>query len=365
MSTAYRCDRECWSANRASRLAVRFRTRVYVLDDCLEPVPVGVVGELYISGAGVGRGYVGRGGLTGERFVADRFGAAGGRMYRSGDLARWRGDGVLEFVGRSDHQVKVRGFRIEPGEIEAALRGHASVSQAAVIARGEGGGSGQLVGYVVAAAGFAIEAGELRTHVGSRLPDYMVPAAIVELDRLPLTANGKLDRGALPAPVVRGGGFRLARTPREEVLCGLFAEVLGVEGVGIEDDFFALGGHSLLATRLISRLRSSLEVEVSIRSLFEAPTVALLVERLGDGGIARAPLRSVVRPGEVPLSFAQRRLWFLERLEGGRAGYTIPLAVRLRGFLMWARWRLRLGTSLSGTRACGRCFLSEMGLRGS
>ena len=307
--------------------------RVYVLDDCLEPVPVGVVGELYISGGGVGRGYVGRGGLTGERFVADRFGAAGGRMYRSGDLARWRGDGVLEFVGRSDHQVKVRGFRIEPGEIEAALRGHASVSQAAVIARGEGGGSGQLVGYVVAAAGFAIEAGELRTHVGSRLPDYMVPAAIVELDRLPLTANGKLDRGALPAPAVRGGGFRLARTPREEVLCGLFAEVLGVEGVGIEDDFFALGGHSLLATRLISRLRSSLEVEVSIRSLFEAPTVALLVERLGDGGIARAPLRSVVRPGEVPLSFAQRRLWFLERLEGGRAGYTIPLAVRLRGFL--------------------------------
>ena len=307
--------------------------RVYVLDDCLEPVPVGVVGELYISGGGVGRGYVGRGGLTGERFVADRFGAAGGRMYRSGDLARWRGDGVLEFVGRSDHQVKVRGFRIEPGEIEAALRGHASVSQAAVIARGEGGGSGQLVGYVVAAAGFAIEAGELRAHVGSRLPDYMVPAAIVELDRLPLTANGKLDRGALPAPAVRGGGFRLARTPREEVLCGLFAEVLGVEEVGIEDDFFALGGHSLLATRLISRLRSSLEVEVSIRSLFEAPTVALLVERLGDGGIARAPLRSVVRPGEVPLSFAQRRLWFLERLEGGRAGYTIPLAVRLRGFL--------------------------------
>src|SRR5262249_33164349 len=230
-------------------------------------------------------------------------------------------------------QVKVRGFRIEPGEIEAALRCHASVSQAAVIARGEGPRSAQLVGYVVAAAGGSIDAGELGAHVGARLPDYLVPAAIVELERLPLTANGKLDRGALPAPAVRGRGLRLARTPREEVLCGLFAEVLGVERVGIEDDFFALGGHSLLATRLISRMRSSLDVEVSIRSLFEAPTVALLVERLGEGGLARAPLRAVKRPAEVPLSFAQRRLWFLERLEGGRAGYTIPLAGRLDGFL--------------------------------
>src|SRR5262249_7295542 len=251
-----------------------WNTRVYVLDDCLEPVPVGVVGELYISGGGVGRGYVGRGGLTGERFVADRFGAAGGRMYRSGDLARWGFDGVLQFVGRADHQVKVRGFRIEPGEIEAALRCHASVSQAAVIARGEGAGSGQqLVGYVVAAAGSSIDVGALRTHVGLRLPDYMVPAAIVELDRLPLTANGKLDRGALPAPAVRGRGLRLARTPREEVLCGLFAEVLGVEGVGIDDNFFALGGDSIVSIQLVSRGRKA-GLVITPRAVFQLQTVA-------------------------------------------------------------------------------------------
>src|SRR6266540_3488700 len=183
-----------------------WNTRIYVLDGCLEPVPVGVVGELYISGSGVGRG-----------------------MYRSGDLARWRFDGVLEFVGRADQQVKVRGFRIEPGEIEAALLGEGSVSQAAVVARADGSVGPQLVGYVVAAPGRAVDAAALRAHVGSRLPDYMVPGSIVELDRLPLTANGKLDRASLPAPEYRGRrGGGLPRTPQEEVLCSLFAEVLGV-----------------------------------------------------------------------------------------------------------------------------------------
>src|SRR5262245_24762520 len=275
-----------------------WNTRIYVLDGCLEPVPVGVVGELYIAGAGVGRGYVGRGGLTAERFVADRFGAAGSRMYRSGDLARWRGDGVLEFVGRADHQVKVRGFRTEPREIDAALVWQVGVSQAVVVARADRAGRLQLVGYVVMAAGGQADVAGLRAHVGARLPDYMVPSAIVVLERLPLTANGKLDRAALPAPQVRAGGVRLARNPREELLCALFAEVLGLERVGAEDDFFALGGHSLLATRLISRIRSSLDVELSIRSLFEAPTVAGLVERLGDGSPTQSDLEPLlpIRP---------------------------------------------------------------------
>src|SRR5262249_9310810 len=309
-------------------------TRVYVLDGGLEPVAAGVCGELYIAGAGLARGYLGRAGLTAERFVADPHGPAGSRMYRTGDLARWRSDGVLEFLGRADAQVKVRGFRIEPGEIEAALVGHGAVAQAAVIAREDGGSGKRLVAYVVAAGERAPAAEDLRAHLGRLLPEHMVPSGYVVLDRLPLTPNGKLDRRALPAPEVTGlAGGRLPRTPQEELLCALFAEVLGVAGVGIDDNFFALGGHSLLATRLISRVRSRLGVEVAIRSLFEAPTVAGLVRRLGDGGSVRAPLRVQARPSEVPLSYAQRRLWFLERLEGGSSPYTIPLAVRLRGEL--------------------------------
>src|SRR5437660_4026102 len=336
--------------------------RVYVLDGCLEPVPVGVVGELYIAGGGVGRGYVGRGGLTGERFVADRFGAAGGRMYRSGDLARWRGDGVLEFVGGAGHQVKVRGFGIEPGEIEAALVGHAGVTQAVVAARSDRAGVSQLVGYVVLAAGAAADAAALRSHVGARLPDYMVPSAIVFLDRLPLTANGKLDRGALPAPQVRAGVLRFARNPREELRCARFAEVLGLERVGIDDDFFALGGHSLLAPRLISRIRSSLDVEVSIRSLFEAPTVAGLVERFGDADAARPALRAVERPGEVALSYGQRRLWFLERLEGVSGRYVIPLAVRLRGELDVGALEAALGDVVERHESLRTIFPERLGV---
>src|SRR5882757_990721 len=241
---------------------------------------------------------------------------------------------VLEFLGRADAQVKLRGFRIEPGEIEAALVGCAGVSQAAVIAREDVAGHKRLVGYVVAAAPCAVDAASLRAALAERLPDYMVPAALVVLERLPLTPNGKLDRRALPAPEpVVGAALRGPRTPQEEVLCALFAEVLGVSRLGIDDNFFELGGHSLLATRLISRVRASLDVELAIRVLFEAPSVAALARRLDAGEQARAPLRAGERPAEIPLSFAQRRLWFLDRLEGGSATYTIPLAVRLRGAL--------------------------------
>jgi nonribosomal peptide synthetase DhbF len=257
--------------------------RAYVLDDGLEPVPANVVGELYIAGLGLARGYLNRADLSAERFVADPHGAAGARMYRTGDLARWRHDGVLEFLGRADTQLKLRGLRIEPGEIETALLRQGSVARAAVIAREDVPGVQQLVAYVVP-VGRNISPAALREHLRGSLPDYMIPQAIVQIDDLPLTPNGKLDRRALPAPEVAPARTRRApRTPQEEILCGLFADVLGVERVGIDDNFFELGGHSLLAIRLISRVRASTDAELTIRSLFEAPTVEELAKRLIRG----------------------------------------------------------------------------------
>ncbi|MET8850120.1 amino acid adenylation domain-containing protein [Amycolatopsis sp. NPDC004625] len=304
--------------------AVR-NSRLYVLGDELRPVPAGSIGELFVGGLVVGRGYVGDPAKTAAVFVADPFGEPGTRMYRTGDRVRLRPDGQLEFVERRDFQVKIRGHRIELGEIEACLTAHPAAGEAVVTVHGTGNDR-RLVAYVTGSA----TADELRAHATAQLPAYMVPGAYLVLDRFPLTAHGKIDRKALPAPEQHTGTtVRGPRTPVEATLCAIWADVLGVAEVGIDDDFFVIGGHSLLANSVVSRVRSALDAELSIRDLFEARTVSRLAGRLVSAGQAGAGFRKLERPERIPLSHAQTRMWFLNRLEG--AGYNIPLAVRLGG----------------------------------
>ncbi|MGQ4383093.1 amino acid adenylation domain-containing protein [Streptomyces sp. SAS_270] len=324
-------------------------TRVYVLDGALRPVPDGTFGELYIAGTGLARGYLNRPGLSAERFVADPFAppaTPGARMYRTGDVVRWDGAGsALEYAGRSDHQVKIRGYRIELGEIESVLAAQPGVQQAVVTARTDQYGEARLVAYVVPAG---TNRDKLRERASAVLPNHMVPAVYVPLDALPLTPNGKTDRKALPAPPdERAGTGRAPEGAREELLCAVFAEVLGLERVGADDDFFALGGHSLSAVRVANRLRAALGADVPVRALFDARTAEALARTLPDDPAApgdteatkaaestghRPALRAAAhRSASAPLSYAQERLWFLNRMDGPSGAYNIPLAVRLTG----------------------------------
>ncbi|MEU9201481.1 amino acid adenylation domain-containing protein [Streptomyces sp. NPDC048332] len=307
--------------------------RAYVLDAAMRPVPPGAEGELYVAGAGVARGYLGRPGLTATRFVADPYAGNGARMYRTGDLVCRATDGSLHYVARADQQIKLRGHRIEPAEIETVLRADPSVGAACVLVREDLPGDRTLTAYVVPAPGHTPQPGPLAAHLALHLPAYMVPAVIQPVDALPLTPNGKLDRAALPAPATPSGTTgRSPRSALEEILAGLFADVLGVPRVGVDDSFFALGGHSLLATRLVGRVRTVLDTETEIRTLFENPTVAALATALEAGSRpARPALVPQERPALLPLSYAQQRLWFLHRLEGPSATYNIPLAVRIEG----------------------------------
>ncbi|HEY0725753.1 MAG TPA: amino acid adenylation domain-containing protein, partial [Pyrinomonadaceae bacterium] len=327
-------------------------TQAYVLDQRLEPVAIGVVGELYLGGAGLARGYLGQAALTAEKFVPHPFAReAGARLYRTGDLARYGNDGELEFLGRQDEQVKVRGYRIELGEIESVLREHEGVAAAVVVAssgqrEGAGEAGRQLVAYVVAAAG-EVAVGELRRYLRSRLPEYMVPAVFVSLEALPLTANGKINRRALAAQAEQelasvGSGAQGDRvrpsSVTEEILAGLWSAVLGQTEVSVTDNFFERGGHSLLAVQLLSRIRESFAVELELKKLFELPTIAQLAELIDEqlqagSQLQLPPIVPVSRDRNLPLSFPQERLWFLNQLDPESPFYNIPVAVRLRGAL--------------------------------
>ncbi|MFB2923836.1 amino acid adenylation domain-containing protein [Aerosakkonema funiforme] len=326
-------------------------TQLYILDANLQPVPIGVTGELYISGAGLARGYFNRPELTTEKFIPNPFESSEvnpkfSRLYKTGDLARYLLDGNIEFLGRSDNQVKIRGYRIELGEIEAALNQHPAIQQVAVVAREYRPGNKQLVAYCVARSQYKIEHpelnNELRLFLATKLPEYMMPSSFVLLESLPLTPNGKIDRKRLPIPVPSKkesqGQVKIYRTPTEEILTGIWIQVLGIKSIAITDNFFQLGGHSLLTTQVISRIRKAFQLEIPLRYLFESPTIAQLSERIEaeiEAGqkLELPPIVSVPREGNLTLSFAQQRLWFANQLMPGNSAYNMPAAVRLFGSL--------------------------------
>lgn len=333
--------------------------RIYILDAQDRPVPVGVAGQIHIGGAGVARGYLNRPDLTEERFVADPFGTdTGARMYRTGDLGRWLPEGTIEFLGRNDFQVKIRGFRIELGEVETALLAHPAVREAAVIARDGGTGEQQLVAYVV--AGGDGQAEEFRSHLASRLPEYMVPVAYVRMQALPLTPNGKLDRSALRAPEADAYATREYEAPQGEIettVASIWSSLLKVERIGRRDSFFALGGHSLLIVQVVSRLRAALNVDIPLNALFASPTLADFACLVSVAAPAQLPpLEKAERHERLPPSFAQRRLWFLAQMDGASAAYNIPYELRLGGRLDKAALRRALDRIITRHEALRTTF---------
>lgn len=347
-------------------------TQIYLLDDHLQPVPIGVPGELHIGGVGLARGYLNRPDLTAEKFIANPFGQSPGvpsypqaRLYKTGDLARYRQDGSIEFLGRIDHQVKLRGFRIELAEIEAVLGKHPAVRETVVMVREDEPGDKRLVAYVVSYPELAIAVSTLRNYLQEKLPAYMVPSAFLLIDALPLTTNGKVDRRALPAllparPELEET-FVAPSTPVEELLTGIWAQILGIERVGIHDNFFELGGHSLLATQVISHLGKAFQVELPLRRLFEAPTVFSLAEQIemaikAKPGLTPWPIERVSRQVELPLSFAQQRLWFLHQLDPGSSAYNGPAAVLLQGSLNVAALEQSINEIVRRHEALRTCF---------
>ncbi|MCA6222761.1 non-ribosomal peptide synthetase, partial [Photorhabdus antumapuensis] len=341
--------------------------RIYLLDQYGQPVPLGCVGEMHIGGVGVARGYLNRPELSAERFIPDPFNPiAGARMYRTGDLARYLPDGDLEFLGRNDEQVKIRGFRIELGEIEVRLAEHPAVSESVVLAQGEGPDK-RLVAYVVASADEGL-ANRLREHLSVQLPDYMVPSAFVRLDAFPLTPNGKLDRRALPAPDEEAFARQVYAAPQGETeiaLAAIWCEILGIEQISRHDNFFALGGHSLLVIRVMNRM-AAFDVELPLTRLFKSPSLAAFAEeiittRFDKQDRALSAILPISRKGELPLSFAQQRLWFLAQLDGVSETYHIPIALSLRGSLDIVAWQQALNALFARHEALRSVFVSIEG----